>query len=145
MADTAFPRTAASIQERIRAPVRSDYQPPASRTARENARRLNEQVLSYRQSAEWGMRELQGSFGRLRIPLPIGDNSFRYGILETCVRLHQIRVRRVGISHIKNVYQSIWTEGDDLTKVWMDWERMLFRDMRKVDRVSRFHHIREED
>jgi hypothetical protein len=36
---------------------------------------FDRELLSYRQTAEWGMPGLQGSFGRLRIPLEIGTLS----------------------------------------------------------------------
>lgn len=105
---------------------------------------VSRQLLSYRQSAEWGMREIRGSFGRLRVPLPADKVDMRQSLLQLVMRLHQVRVRRVGISHIRNVYVPIWQEGDEAGELWMLWERMLFREIRRRDRVSRFHHIGQD-
>lgn len=73
---------------------------------------LSRLILSYRQTAEWGMQELQGSFGRLRIPLGIEDMDKRADLIETCFRLHNLRTRLVGINQIKNMYVPVWCEGD---------------------------------
>lgn len=87
------------------------------------------------------MRELQGSFGRLRIPLGIEVLDKRADLLETCFRLHNLRTRLVGINQIKNVYVPIWREGDG--RVWEGFEDILFSDQRKYDHVSTFH-VQEE-
>ena len=50
------------------------------------------------------MRELQGSFGRLRIPLEIEHIEKRADIIECCFHLHNLHTRLVGINHIRNVY-----------------------------------------
>ena len=50
------------------------------------------------------MRELQGSFGRLRVPLEIGDMEKRADLIESCFRLHNLCTRLVGINQIRNVY-----------------------------------------
>ncbi|KZV61810.1 hypothetical protein PENSPDRAFT_592328, partial [Peniophora sp. CONT] len=69
-------------------------------------------LLSYRQTAEWGMCALQGSFGRLRVPLEIENSERRGDLLETCLRLHNVRTAVVGISQIRNVYEPIWRAHD---------------------------------
>ena len=74
---------------------------------------FNRQLLSLRQSAEWGMRALQGSVGRRRSPLPIEDIRFRQDLLEICTRLHNVRVRCVGINQILNIYQPLWVPVED--------------------------------
>ena len=88
------------------------------------------------------MRELQGSFGRLRIPLEIEDMEKRADLIECCFRLHNLRTRLVGINHIRNVYVPVWREGNG-ERVWEGFEDILFSDQRKHDRVSTFH-IQEE-
>ncbi|KAH9062428.1 hypothetical protein EDB87DRAFT_1607265 [Lactarius vividus] len=50
------------------------------------------------------MWAIQGSFGRLRVPLDIGDNQDRARLLEVCVHLNNLRVNCVGISQIRGVY-----------------------------------------
>ena len=111
-------------------------------TQRKRLINLSRSILLYRQTAEWGMRELQGSFGRLRIPLGIEDMEKRADLIETCFRLHNLRARSVGINHIRNVYVPIWREGTG-NRVWEGFEGILFSDQRKHDRVSTFH-IQEE-
>ncbi|KAI0369732.1 hypothetical protein BV20DRAFT_1113454 [Pilatotrama ljubarskyi] len=133
VADTAFPRTAASISNRIRTPAKSSDPIPTNRRERERFQRMNRQLLACRQAAEWGMRDFQGAFGRLRVPLPIKDSDLRLSLLRLVVRIHQLRVRRVGISHIRNYYVPIWRDGDDLTELWFHWEEMLFRDIRTIE------------
>jgi hypothetical protein len=104
--------------------------------------RFDNQLLACRQAAEWGMRTIQGSFGRLRIPLPINDTKGRANLIEICVRLSNVRARLVGISQIKDVFMPIWKEDDG--GVWDSSETMLFGQIRQKDRVSRFHlHVDE--
>lgn len=143
VADTAFPRSTAAISQRIHTPLKSTDVLPSDPRERRRMADVSRQLLSCRQSVEWGMRDIQGSFGRLRVPLPINKAPLRLEILTIVVRMHQLRVRRVGISEIRNVYVPIWREGDDLLELWFNWERMLFSDIRKRDRVARFHHVTE--
>ena len=99
---------------------------------------FNRQLLSYRQTAEWGMRMLQGSFGRLCIPLPISSTSARVWLLENAVRLANVRTQKVGINQICTVYMNIWRTSED-DRLWLDLGNVLFGDIRRRDRVSRYH------
>jgi hypothetical protein len=64
-----------------------------------------ESVASARQAAEWGMRALQGTFGRLRTRLT--ENSTRRAtLLVCCMHLHNFITRSVGVNQIKTVYQT---------------------------------------
>lgn len=72
---------------------------------------FDRELLSYRQTAEWGMRGLQGSFGCLRIPLEINHQAERGDLLETCVRLNNLGAQLVVINQIRSVYMPIWTSG----------------------------------
>lgn len=74
VADTAFPRGSDQIQGRIRAPMKQGQRLPADPQERSRVEQFDKQLLSFRQSAEWGMRSLQGSFGRLRVPLEINHS-----------------------------------------------------------------------
>lgn len=62
-----------------------------------------EAVTRQRQSVEWGMRALQGSFGYLATHLPV-DNERRELILRVILHLHNYRTRRVGLNQIRSVY-----------------------------------------
>jgi DDE superfamily endonuclease len=139
VADTAFLRGARFLEGRIRAPLKAGERLPSDPHEREQRLRFDRQLLSYRQSVEWGMRALQGSFGRLRVPMDINDSQGRSDILEICTRLHNLRVRCVGINQILNVYVPTWQTEDG--ELWAGFETMLFRDIRRQDRVSRFHGI----
>jgi hypothetical protein len=98
-------------------------------------------LLSYRQTAEWGMRGLQGSFGRLRIPLEISHDEERGDLLEICVRLNNLRAQLVGINQIRSVYMPLWKQTHEEEQVWANFENMMFQDQRRSDRVARFHNI----
>jgi hypothetical protein len=142
VADSAFPQGNDRISGKIRVPLKAGEKLPMDAVQRRRVLEFSRSILSYRQTAEWGMRELQGSFGRLRIPLGIEDMDKRADLLETCFRLHNLRTRLVGINQIKNVYVPIWREGDG-DRVWEGFEDILFADQRKYDRVSTFH-VQEE-
>ncbi|KAA1473663.1 hypothetical protein DENSPDRAFT_780286 [Dentipellis sp. KUC8613] len=139
VADTAFPRGTSQIEGRIRAPLKVGHQ--LEGTPMEIAERLafDREILSYRQTAEWGMRALQGSFGRLRVPLNISHIPKRADILELCLRLHNLRTLKVGINQIRTVYMGHWLHTAEDDTVWKTFENMLFREQRQHDRVSRFH------
>ena len=142
VADAAFPTGHNRIAGKILVPLKANEELPQNRTQREHKLQLSRSILSYRQTAEWGMRELQGSFGRLRILLGAEDMEKRADLIETCFRLHNLRTRLVGINQIKNVYVPAWSEGES-GRVWEGFENILFSDQRKYDRVSRFH-VQEE-
>jgi hypothetical protein len=92
-------------------------------------------LVSARQAAEWGMRCLQGSFGRLKLPLPAEDNKYRYMVLEICVYLHNVRTRLEGIIQVTTVYEKGWKSGGEYT----EFKEMLFRDIKKNDRIRRYY------
>ncbi|TFK78047.1 hypothetical protein K466DRAFT_607376 [Polyporus arcularius HHB13444] len=140
VADTAFPRGTNAIAGRIRAPVKGGQRLPADADEREAMLAFDRQLLSYRQTAEWGMRELRGGFGRLRIPLDINDPVGRGDLLEVCVRSLNVRAELVGISEIRTVYMKVWQEAED-EDIWLDFENVLFGELRRRDRVSIFHRV----
>ncbi|TDL21495.1 hypothetical protein BD410DRAFT_749630 [Rickenella mellea] len=138
VADTAFPRGTDRIHGKIKAPMKAGQLLPADAAERDARMRYDRQLLSYRQTAEWGMRAIQGSFGRLRVPLPIEDAAARGDLLEICMRLHNVRTRLVGINQIRSVYEPIWRDGDQ-AEIWDGFEDMLFSEQRSRDRVSAYH------
>ena len=84
------------------------------------------------------MRALQGSFGRLRVPLDINNSPARKRLLEICVRLNNVWVMRVGINQIQSVYMPIWRNSDD-DELWNDLGNQIVGNIRRRDRVARFH------
>lgn len=136
VADTAFPRGSDRIAGRIRAPIKAGTCLPEDLVERQELMNVDRQLLSYRQTAEWGMRAIQGSFGRLRIPLPVQYNEVRGDLLECVARLFNLRTSLVGYNQIRTVYKDVW---DEEKRFWIDFEDMLFADQRKNDRVGRFY------
>jgi hypothetical protein len=88
---------------------------------------FNRQLLSYRQTAEWGNRALQGCFGRLRVPLEIGHQNRCGEFLENVVRQHNLHTRRIGINQICNVYMPLW-HPDEQDQLWYLFRDMMFSD-----------------
>jgi hypothetical protein len=139
VADTAFPCGNAELCHGgfICAPMKAGETLHMTEEGKRAAVQFDNQLLSCRQAAEWGMQTIQGSFGRLRMPLPVNNVKARANLIETCVRLSNVCTCLVGISQIKNVFMPIWKEEDD--GVWDSFETMLFGQIRQKDRVSRFH------
>ena len=139
VADTAFPRSEALLKNKIKTPLKSDFKWPESRTACIELKLDHEQIISARQAAEWGMHALQGSFGRLKMPLSITDIEFRSNVLMVYTRLHQLRVSIVGVNQIRNVYEHAWRDYCD--EVYEDFANMMFKDIQKNDRIARYYNI----
>ena len=93
--------------------------------------------LSYRQTAEWGMHTLQGSFGRLHIPLPINHSDLWGDLLETVSRLFNLCARAFGHNQIQAVYMPIWRE-DEQEELWMSFEGMLFLSNKEMIKLVDF-------
>ena len=136
-----FPHGTKQIDGRSQAPIKMNEQIHGNTAKIEEKLAFNRQLFSYRQTAEWGMRAIQGSFGRLRIPLDISDKDARADLLEVCVRLHNLRTQRVGHNQIRTVYMNIWHENEEEEEVWHNFENMVFAEQRRRDRVSCFHHF----
>lgn len=144
IADTAFPHGAASINGKIQAPLKGGDRIAGDEGSLRETLAFNAQLLAFRQTAEWGMRTLQGSFGRLRIPLDINNPDGRQQLLEVCVRLFNLRARLVGINQIRSVYLPIWQESED-ERLWTALGDMAFGDIRRHDRVACFHLVFQPD
>lgn len=137
-ADSGFPKGIAANSDWIRAPLKQNDHVPNDPVLQRQALDFNTHLVSYRQTAEWGMRTLQGSFGRLRVPLPINSPEKRQRLLLTCCYLTNVRARRVGISQIRNVYVPVWRASED-DELWDRLGDMMFGEIRRKDRVTRFH------
>ena len=69
---------------------------------------------SERQSAEWGIRAIKGTFDRLRPPLS-ADAYVRRRLLAVCAHLKNLRTRCVGLNQIRTVYAN----DDEETQPWL--------------------------
>jgi hypothetical protein len=136
LADTAFPRCTNRLDYRILAPKKKGDRLPTDPTEFARLKVLNEQVVSARQAAEWGMRSLQGSFSRLKLPLPASDHKSRADIIHLAVRLHQLRCRSVGINQTATVYQEI---EDEFQLLGRSFHKMLFPEIQRRCRISRYY------
>lgn len=65
---------------------------------------LFQEATSLRQSAEWGMRALQGAFPRLKDRMRYEERGDRVKILQCMVLLHNYRVHYVGMNQIQSTY-----------------------------------------
>ena len=63
-------------------------------------------LSSARQTVEWGMRVIQGTFQRLHIPLKSSDTQYNYILIRLCLHLSNMRTRRMGVfNQIQTVFQ----------------------------------------
>jgi hypothetical protein len=132
--DTAFP----ALDNRIKTPLKTIFNEyPSDPTEYQQFIQFHGQLGSARQEAEWGIRGIQGSFGRLKMPMSVDDSAYRFRLLEVCCRLHNLRVSLEGIDQIKTVYEEIWKSGGSYT----DFGDKSFRDIQKNDRVWRFYYF----
>ena len=97
---------------------------------------LNEQLVSACQAAEWGMRAIQGSFARLKLPLPATNHQFCAEVIELAVCVHQLRCQSVSINQTCLVYQQVEDEHHQLAR---DFREMVFGDIQKQCRISRYY------
>ena len=123
--NTAFPYRVQSIEGWICAPVKAGNKLQGICEEIEDALYFNRQLLSYRQTAEWGNCGLQGSFGRLRVLLEIAQEGQQGDLLETCIWVFNLWCRRVGFNQIWSVYISCWQIE---LGMWKNFECMLFSD-----------------
>ncbi|CAD6947117.1 unnamed protein product [Tilletia laevis] len=103
LADCAFP-TNQEVSGKILSKPKENV---AAKEQDGNTHRLWEAIIRQRQAAEWGMRALQGAFGRLDLRLPV-HKAKRALILSVIFQLHNWRARHVGLNQIKEVYFPQW-------------------------------------
>ena len=77
------------------------------------------QATSLRQSAEWGMRAIQGSFPRLKDRMIFSENmEHRKLFLHLIAMLLNFRTRRVGLNQLSSTfYPTFEAVGDDALDV----------------------------
>jgi hypothetical protein len=97
-----------SAFSRLRFPflVKSSPTTVQGRTNREYLQEemIREDATALRQSAEWGMRCVESSFPRLKDRFQYEETGERRLVLKSCILLHNVRARLVGINQIRNVY-----------------------------------------
>jgi hypothetical protein len=92
IADTAFPKLGQGANQRIQMPLKAGAQLPGLTCEQKlEAIAYSNAITSARQAVEWGMRAIQGSFARLRVPLDANNAPGRSILIETCMRLHNVR------------------------------------------------------
>ena len=102
---------------------------------------FDRQLLSYRQTAEWGNRAIKACWGRLSVPLEVKHKQRRGDLLEICVRGHCLRTSRVGLNQIQTVYEPYWRNTDVEGTIFSDIGNILFSERQTNDRVAKFHTI----
>ncbi|KAG9125242.1 hypothetical protein FRC07_008425 [Ceratobasidium sp. 392] len=100
IADTAFPKLQQRLLDKIHTPLKARTSlhnlTPAERRA---AIKYSNSITAARQAVEWGMRAIQGAFGRLRMPLDANDTEWRCVVIETCLRMHNLRTRSTKLAN----------------------------------------------
>ena len=74
-----------------KSPLKARDPLPSDKDERAKLLAFDRQVLSFRQTAEWGNHTLQSAFRRLHIPLSVNDHGARANMLEAVSRLHNLR------------------------------------------------------
>ena len=85
VADTAFPQGAGDVANHIQAPMKSGEVYRQTAEDMDEMLAFDRELLACHQAAEWGMQTIQGSFGRLQLPLDVNDAAGRSNLLEVCV------------------------------------------------------------
>ncbi len=138
IADSAFP-SQGDLKDKLRTPLKKGSILPPNPEDQKLVLAFHRALVFQRQAVEWGMRQLQGAFGRLRVPLDANDSASRGRILRVCCRLHQLRCRVVGVNEIRTVYMRVFLQGGESGMDQL--ERALFRDIRKADRVRQYYNF----
>ncbi|KAG8686750.1 hypothetical protein FRC11_008428 [Ceratobasidium sp. 423] len=135
IADSAFPRLNIDESQKIKIPLKKNAVIPGDNREKEKKRRESREVTVARQAVEWGMRALQGCFSRLYMPLDTHNAEGRARLLQTCMRLHNLRTERVEINQIRSVYMPIWNHGQGQRFT----DRQLFFRAIQIDRIQDFY------
>ncbi|KAG8717938.1 hypothetical protein FRC08_006317 [Ceratobasidium sp. 394] len=110
--DSAFPKLRRGLLDKIHTPLKAGRRLPGLTPAqRRQAIVYSNAITSAHQAVEWGMRAIQGAFARLRMPLDANDGAWRKLMIETCLRMHNVRTRTVEINQIRTVYMPVFTNG----------------------------------
>jgi len=101
VADSAFP-VRNELMGKIRTPLKDGDMDRASPDCRLGLLQMSNALTALRQAAEWGMGAIEKVYRQLLLPLPY--DCIQRGIrLRNILLLYNFRVRRTGISQIRNV------------------------------------------
>jgi hypothetical protein len=100
--DQGFPRSGA-FYDRFVGPLSKRARRSLSPILRKIILQLHNKYVSLRQSSEWGMRGLQGSFSRLKSRLT-SDCRMRYLIIYSILLLSNFRIEYSGLNQIATVF-----------------------------------------
>jgi hypothetical protein len=120
--DQGFPRSGDLLDKFVGPISRRSRQNLPRETRREVLRRHNTYV-SLRQSSEWGMRSLQGTFTRMKSRLT-SNKTKRKLILTVIILLHNFRTDVVGLNQIATVFNE---------------EYDAFVNIRNYDRIAQYY------
>ena len=101
--DSAFPING-RCAGRIITPIKEGDLDRVAPDCRLGLQAMSDSITSLRQAAEWGMGAAVKVYRQLALPLPYNPH-VRGRRLVNIFRLYNFRVRRTGISEIKNVFQ----------------------------------------
>ncbi|KAG9125513.1 hypothetical protein FRC07_007295 [Ceratobasidium sp. 392] len=132
--DTAFQSD--ELADKIHTPLKVGNELPEDPVERAEVIDYSNKITRARQAVEWGMRSIQSVFSRLRVPLSIHDPTGRQRLLETCVRLHNLRATCMGINQIRSVYMP---ERNPQAIIREQAHRIFFPNLRAHDRIGRFY------
>ncbi|OAV87344.1 hypothetical protein PTTG_07611 [Puccinia triticina 1-1 BBBD Race 1] len=136
ISNTAFPRKSERLQSRILAPVKQRDRLPTNSLDFARLQLRNEQLVSARQAAEWGMRLIQGLFAQLKMLLPASNHQYQADLLQVVCRLHQLQCQLVGINQTATVYQSVWDENHILCR---EFHKILFLEIQAQCHISQYY------
>ncbi|KAG8711381.1 hypothetical protein FRC09_020637 [Ceratobasidium sp. 395] len=86
LADSAFLQVDPVMREKVHTPLKKGMRFNGMQWNKIlQAKQYSNAVVSARQAVEWGMRAIQGSFGRLRMPLDAHDKHGRQRLIEVCL------------------------------------------------------------
>ena len=105
LADSAFVNNARVTNGKIIRPRKTNevHDIPSSAFLAAVDTMLQHAIPSERQSAEWGVRALKGTFPRLKVELP-GDVAKRRRLISICCHMFNCRTRPVGLNQIRTTY-----------------------------------------
>jgi hypothetical protein len=111
LADSGF-RYGAALATKVLTPYTRRSRLSADPELRQVQLRFHAALVRCRQAAEWGMRSIQSTFSRLKLPLS-SVHSTRHQLLSIVFLLHNFMCRAVRINQTLFVYSPEWDARGD--------------------------------